>query len=203
MTVLCTTNAVKSKTPIQASYLAYDTAITDFISTASDEVRDFCRRKFDAGTFTERFTSYDNPRHLFIAEPPIEANSLVILYDPVGLFQQYSTLVENTDYLVNYEEGDIEILTRTCFHRNGFRVTYSGGYAVTSGLVAVPSTVATATAMQAAFTLQRTVIAQMGETQSEKARQSLQVFTKAATQGLIDEVKGKLFGFRRQLVGRT
>jgi hypothetical protein len=209
-TVLCDVSQVRIIAPITQGFSGFDGVIADQIITASDLVRNFCRRKFDKLPYTEFFMTRDDAGFsVRTKERPIAAGSVVVHYDPIGRFSPNSftssALVEGDDYTVDYENGIVTVLAGVRFHRRGLRIAYTAGYDVDSStppIVQVPASIQTATAMQAFFTLRRIRNSQLGQDQQEKARQSLQKFTVSASSGLLSEVQGQLMRYRSPLVGR-
>jgi hypothetical protein len=204
--VFCATTDVVLNAPITPGFTGFNNQITPLIASTSTNIKNFCRRKFDLGTYVEYTMSPDGQHRFRIKEAPITAGSFVLEYDPTGVFVNPNyvptTLVENIDYIVDYDQGFITVVTRLRHHMRGLRSTYIGGYAVTNGILQVPATLVTATSIQVAFTLGRIKASAMGEEQQAKARSSLEKFSVSATTGLISEVQAMLTPYRAPMVGR-
>lgn len=208
---LCTVQQVKESAPISQGYSARDAQIKEMIAVASGQVRAFCRRQFTLGTYTEYFMTPDTSfaGHRFrVKEWPILADTLEFSYDTLGAFagENYDVWEEDVGYSIDLDEGYITLLQGTEYSRRGVRITYQGGYASDAQsppTLQVPANISSATALQAAFLLQRQVAGQQGMEEQQKARSSMQKFTTDATTGLIGEVKSALSLYRNILVGNT
>lgn len=213
--VLCTPDQVKVLSPSSSSYTGFDARISPCIAMASATVKNYARRVFDKVARTEKFMSPDtwshpdnSPFRVRIREWPIQAASAVITYDPSGEFiyaPAITTLVEGTHYNINYDTGFIEFMGGYSYSSSGLKVAYTGGYTVTGTtppVVAVPDELAFATAQQAVFSLNRLVAGQMGVSESEKGRYTMQKFTLNASSGLIAEVHAVVNNYRGILIGR-
>jgi hypothetical protein len=214
--VFCTKADVKRVLPGTVTWTGNDAQIDDLIPHVSEQIRIYCRRTFELGEYTEYFAAPDSfstppPVRKHLKETPIATSpAAIVSYDPTGRFASFSSvtqLSEGIDYSIDHEKGVIELLG-TCYqysHR-GFKIVYTGGYAVGAeaphNLVQVPAPVKTAAALQVAFLLERTLAGQMGQASSEERKVPVQ-FTRSASSGLIAEAHSALTVYRRPLVGRT
>ncbi len=107
-----------------------DAIISDLIPKASAIVRNYCNRNFIDYWSTPKveYQSGGFPS-IFLQESPIRAVANIEYSSDYG--QNYSSLVEYTDYAFNMETDSIDVLFIDCFPKtvNGYRVTYTAGYA--------------------------------------------------------------------------
>lgn len=212
-TVFCSDQDVKTQAPIAAGFTSrFDNLIPIYIDTVSQQIRDMCNRNFDKAEYTEYRMSpdsfnYPEPYKIWVGEAPIESGTVFLDYDPRGQFiENYSSiteLVENTDFVVDYEDGLITVINQSlCYHPRGLRLIYNGGYVATSGILAVPTPIKAACIMQVTFILQRIAASQSGQTQ-EKANRggNSHMFSQDGQSGLIGEVASMLRQFRMPLIG--
>lgn len=208
--VFCTVNDVKTLTPIHSAWTGFNTALGAIIPAATGQIKTFCRRTFEVGSYTEYFLSpMEVPARIHVIEPPITSSSIVFVYDKSGRFVDSAlstSLVEDTDFTVNYDTGLITLTGEFEYSRRGLKIVYTGGYPVVAESpprVQVPAQVVQACAIQAAFLLERTMAGQMGKQTSEEARAASTKWTSSATSGLVAEAQALVTPYRRPLVGRN
>ena len=122
-----------------AEYKAYagisstnqDTIISAIIPKVSALVKTLCRRTFIDyynDPKLEIFSGGTNLFNLYLVEYPVASVSSVEYSSDNGA--TYTTLVEFTDYVVDWETNSIYSLAATGFPKaiNGYKVTYTGGF---------------------------------------------------------------------------
>jgi len=135
--------------------------VIGMIEELSEMVQDECFREFEKRERTDFITSYDQypsdpvPQFLKVKAWPIDPDAaLTVTYSPNDDHDNAAyTLVLNTDYSVDYDSGTIIIKAspqlgfRTlpqlaglayAYAPRGFKVTYTGGYAVNDTVSSPP-----------------------------------------------------------------
>lgn len=205
MTVLATMTDVKANMPINTGFGGMDIQLTQQIAAVSAQIRTFCRRQFDFG----QYTAYGSGIGLVqLKETPVLTGSVTIDYDCTGSFASPYSLVLDTDfYIDNLNSGIVRLVPGRFRHGSRFfRIGYQGGYAPLGDEPNVldlsnEQDIVLAIGIQVGFNMTRIRMAAMGEQQQEKARNSLQQYTQAASSGLIGEAQALLVQYRKPLVG--
>lgn len=151
---------VKDLLQIARADTLLDPILMGMIETTSKEAERLCRRKFAKSERTEFYKSYDQdfadptPQYIWLDAPVDTAEDLVINW---AMFNQHATagtLLNPEDYTLDAEEGLILVhgmtglsnqavpntLGRPIYQYSptGFRVTYTGGYALNTKPVGEP-----------------------------------------------------------------
>ena len=217
MTVFCSEQDVMGQVPIVQGFTSrYSLLIPGLITSVSEQIRTFCRRDFDKKERIVYKQSPDTvgrgaPYRLQLKEPPVEAGTLFIYYDSMGLFTDYTMggtyeLMEDVDFTIDYPTGKIEIITQSLtYSPRGLKYVYTGGYPPFVGnseIAQVPEPVKLACSMQTAFMLQRVASSQTGQVQSEDDSKDSRTFSGGAISGMLNEVQLLLAPYRMIMTGR-
>ena len=119
------------KSYIGISSTNQDSIINTLIPQVSALVKNICRRTFlDYATDFKTEVSKGSPSNrILLHETPLLQVSTVEFSEDYG--QNYTTLIEYTDYVVDTESDSIEIISTPYvdyIKTNAFRITYNAGY---------------------------------------------------------------------------
>lgn len=127
--MLTTLTNVKEFLQIKIADTNSDALLNNLISRISEEIENFCDRKFiDPGTnYTEFFHGYEWKMHIQVKNYPII--NVVSLYDDPNRNYDSNTLIDTADYIIESENGIIR-LDGLKFSEgyNNIKVIYRGGY---------------------------------------------------------------------------
>ena len=115
---------------------ANDTMLTTFGGYVQGEVEAYCQRKFDLATYTDEVLHYMTSD--FDAQPnpeldTYEGNLKILLKQyPVVSVSSFThdttTLTANTDYLIDLDLGEVEMVTFYSDADNDLKIDYIAGY---------------------------------------------------------------------------
>lgn len=216
ITKFVTVAEAMKQAPIAAGFTSkLDDIVGPWIEAVSQQVRTFCRRKFDLNDHKTYVMSPDSfgqqePYRVRLPEWPVTPDTLFVNYDPEGRFidgvSLPALLTENVDYTVDNDTGWIEFFSNNLtYNPRGIKLEWNGGYPVDGdGIVAVPESIKRACITQLVFMLNRLQASQAGQSQEKGNRGGNQhTFTLDAQTGLIGEAQVLLYDFRVPLMGRT
>lgn len=109
-----------------------DAIIENLIPKASSMVRNYCDRNFIDYYATPKVEVFSGGgRSFFPKELPVQ--DIVSIEYSSDYGQTYTALANYSDYVFNEEDETIDAVTVRCFPKtvNGYKVTYTGGYAST------------------------------------------------------------------------
>lgn len=135
---------------VASSSTDHDDELNAMALVAAKDIERVTGRFFSKQEFTELFTSRDNvrsepdlygtsesgrvtythPREYSLAGWSIDPGTpVVVTYDPTGKHEDDAvTLVEGTDFIVDYDNNKVIILTGTRYALRGLSITYTAGY---------------------------------------------------------------------------
>lgn len=131
---LITLDEFKTYRGITKSDNKEDTKITQLIKSATDLIKVYCNRTFIDHYYTNKTEYFDGTRYseIFLEEIPLVSVSEVS-YTTDGT--TYTSLIEDVDYFVNYDEDSIYcangyafIAAHTIFPKRSLKVDFKGGY---------------------------------------------------------------------------
>lgn len=206
----CQIEDVKKYVKMGAGYTGHDTLIDNvLIPNATILVQQYCRREFIYQQYMEYLPTYKQyapvefwlkESNLDIAIPP----SLRLYYGYPDSWNDIAA-VDSRYYAIDYAKGRITLFLDTADHRRSLQVIYYAGYEVAADgvTVLVPEGVKQATAMQTAFSLQRTVSGEIGTKDSKSPAGAVNPrLVDTSETGLIPSARSLLNPYRKQLVGR-
>lgn len=141
---LCTVADVKESLGIASSDTSWDNIITRKINQATQMIESYCGRRFLQTTYTDE--EYDSTRsnQLILRQRPIVGS--ITLGRRNGTLNDDNWNDIDTDlYFADANSGVIDLLFTTSGIWNGYRVTYTAGYAT------IPADIAEACATLAAY----------------------------------------------------
>ncbi len=104
-----------------------DATIGDFITQASIEINQYCKRQFKAKTYVEYQSGDGISGTLFARQLPII--SVTSLYDDPARLWGSANLIASTSYAVDYDAGYVELLTSVFSDAvKNLQLTYVAGY---------------------------------------------------------------------------
>lgn len=144
-------NDMKEFIGIAKAATEFDDQLRRLSEVATSEIEHATGRNFAYQSITEYFTSRSNSRRfldlhgtsdsgvatsVFPREYSLSGINIddtvafVVTYDPLGLHDQPASqaLVENRDFIIDYENSKIIITCKTRYAQRGLAVTYSAGY---------------------------------------------------------------------------
>ena len=129
-TALVTRNEYKTYIGINGT--EQDSSIDSLVSKISELVKNYCRRTF-VDYVNEIKTEYFNGdiQRIYLQEYPVI--QVLSVENSVDYGQNYTDLVEYTDYALDKETDSIVTLSSTLkfpYYINGYKVNYYGGYEV-------------------------------------------------------------------------
>lgn len=124
---------------------AHDSLLSLFIEKVSKRIETYLNRKFTKASYTEYFNC--GKRRYFLSAVPVSDNP------PPLVTHLNSTLTENSDYYIWYDEGIIEFTSPVLsLIPKSLKCVYTGGYAsdATSDVLKVPDDIKYACILQVA-----------------------------------------------------
>lgn len=203
----CTVDQAKAYTKTNQNYAGHDELIQNSVILATTQIQEYCRRKFVQQEYTEYFktpeidTAYIfHLRELNVQTSPVPSIKLDYSYpydwlSVADLDSQY--------YRINYEAGTITTLIGLARNRQALRVVYTAGYeADDQGIVAVPTAIQLACALQAAFITERVLASEIGMQAKRSKNPSITIHTlsSAAIGGLVPQAQSVVMNYRRPLI---
>lgn len=208
--LLCTPNDVRSKyVSNNAGYAAGDTSVVlTAIANASEIVQNAIGRKFKSGSRVDLFSiprmTDGRPFRVWLSGIPAIPLSLSGKFSATRLWDETPLMAADTLEVIDADRGIVDV---TFWNdrpaTNGLRLEYTAGYSVKSDatlptgyeLLDVPHAVAQATAIQAAFDLDRTLSNSLGSDDSGGNQQGRAV--QASIYGLVPDAWKLVAGYRR------
>jgi len=126
MTELCTLNEFKTYKKIPIANDKEDAVISQQITQVSSFIKLYCGRTFVDYSVTPKVV-YPKKFPIYVEEFPI--TSAIVEYSTDN-GTTYTTLVEGTDYFIDYEEGILYFANPNTINLTGFKpikLTYTGG----------------------------------------------------------------------------
>lgn len=212
-TKFCTLDQVKSQLNTLDGYSGDDTSINEHIKNATALIRTVTRRNWETGTHTQYFDTQDiniaiRPgsamARFSLKEKPLQSITSV-KYNTGGNFTDTDALTEGVEYVVDTDRNQL-IMYPSYMSRNlrSLQVVYVAGYTVDTTdteLLLVDHALATACAIQAAFTWRRVVNETSGKSQKQDKKGYANY--RVAASGLVMEAQAMLRDKTRLLTGHN
>ncbi|QSY98650.1 hypothetical protein J2J97_31770 (plasmid) [Rhizobium bangladeshense] len=204
----------KAGLPIRAGNSEFDAKLSELIAVVSQQIETACRRKFEAGTYSEIFhvqagyeRRYDflsdtNTSGVFLAPsgspitltqaPLLENGTVKVYYDLTHRFTDDTELFAD-QFVVLREKNCIYINRPLAKSRDSLKVVYDGGFAE------IPTDIKVACVMQVQHLFKRSQPENVS-TSSDKDSKGKEEYTTKA--GLLPEVANLIAPYRQLLRGR-
>lgn len=175
----CTVEQVKTHLSIEDSWTGDDAQIEAHIIAATELIRQYTRRAWETGTYTQFFTTRDieisigqgsNAAVFRLNEKPLESVTSVV-FNTAGKFDDTDPLTEGNGYFVDLDRNAIVLYPgRMQSHARSLKVQYVAGYPIDDNdndLLLVARNLQMACAVQTAFTFRRVVNETSGKGQKQ------------------------------------
>ena len=210
-TKFCTVAEVHTALNQHSGYNADDTLIQTQIELATQLIRNFTRREWEAGSYTDYFSTQDvdvligkGRGHVkfFLSERNVSGTPDVV-FNTAGKFGDTQALEMGTDFYLDTRVNAIVMYPGIMtYSGRSLRVIYTAGYPINDSdalLLEVPTDIRMACQQQAAFMTRRVLNATTGT--SEKSNKTGSSISKVGGSGLVMEAQALLRTNTRTLIG--